>query len=142
METRSLSSLLSAEVDAVALRRSPLSLDEAIRRVSGPERGAVAAFLGCVRDRETGASISAIAYEAYDEMARLQLEEIAGEARRRFGAEVCIRHRVGRVPIGEASLIAACAAPHRAEAFDALRFVVERIKAEAAIWKIDFEAAL
>jgi molybdopterin synthase catalytic subunit len=99
----------------------------------------VATFSGFVRETERGAAIRAIAYEAYAAMARRQLAEIAEEARRRFGAAACIRHRLGRVPVGEACLVVACAAPHRAEAFEALRFVIERIKSEVAVWKIEFE---
>jgi molybdopterin synthase catalytic subunit len=139
METKSPSSRLSAEDEAVTLSDSPLSLDEAVRRVAGPERGALITFSGCVRETEQGAVIRAIAYESYVAMARQQLGAIAAEARRRFGVALSIHHRLGRVAVGETSLIVACAAPHRAEAFDGLRFVVERIKSEAAIWKVDFE---
>lgn len=95
-------------------------------------------FLGCIRpDPVAGAGpVSAIAYEAYAPMAERILADLEQAVARQSGAAVCcIRHSIGAVKAGEASLWVGVAAKHRAEAFEALRLAVERIKAEAPVWK-------
>jgi molybdopterin synthase catalytic subunit len=74
-------------------------------------------------------------------MAERELERIAAAAFERWGARLAILHRVGRVPVGEASLVVAAAAPHRREAFEACAFAVDEIKKQAPIWKVEYEEA-
>lgn len=126
-------------MDDALLTEAPLGLEGLLDSLPRPSQGAVVVFLGCVRDRERGRPIRSIRYEAYAGMAEGQLAVISREARERYGARVLIRHRLGRVPVKEASLLVACAAPHRREAFDAARFVVDRIKKDVTIWKVEFE---
>lgn len=121
------------------LGHETLRLDDLIGSLSGPEAGAIVIFLGCVRATEDGKPISGIRYEAYEGMAGKVLDEAAREARERFSAQVVVRHRSGLVPVGEPSLVVACSAAHRAEAFAAARSVIERIKRDAPIWKVDFK---
>lgn len=123
----------------VILTEEPLALDGLWEGLFDPAFGAVVLFAGCVRGEENGEPIVAIRYEAYADMARPQLEKIARETGERFGARVFIYHRVGAVHVKGISLLVACAAPHRAEAFDAAREVVEQIKKDVTIWKMDFE---
>lgn len=126
---------------AAELVEGALSLDEALAAVRSPARGGISVFLGDVRGIEDGAPIDAIVYEAFPEMALPEMEKIASEAAERWGAAVAVRHRTGPVPAGETAFIVAAAAGHRPEAFAACRFVVDEVKARAAVWKARYEAA-
>lgn len=123
------------------LSRSPLSLEPLIREVAGPERGGTCVFLGTVRSGPEEGGVTDIEYSAYDAMAEAELERILAEARERWAAaRVALRHRVGRVPVGEASIAIVAAAPHRAEAFAACRHVIEEVKRRLPIWKKEHRA--
>ncbi len=114
----------------------PLLIERAIEAVAGPAAGAVTTFVGTVRDHHGGRRVRWLDYEAYAPLAIRAFERIAGEARKRWpGARVAIYHRTGRVEIGEPSVIIAAASPHRAEAFAAARYAIERVKQIAPIWK-------
>ncbi len=107
-----------------------------IARVGGPEDGAVALFAGVVRNENEGRPVSGMEYEGYDRMAREELAAIVAEAAGRAGgARVAAVHRLGRLNIGEVSVAIAASAPHRAEAFDAARHVIEEIKKRLPVWK-------
>lgn len=123
---------------AVRLSADRLSLDAAYAEVRSDERGGVVIFSGVVRATEAGAPIAAISYEAYESMAAKELARIVAEAEREHGACVAVHHRTGRVPVGEASVLVAAAAAHRAEAFAACRQVIDRLKETAPIWKAEF----
>src|SRR5688572_25723232 len=98
--------------------------------------GAVATFVGLVRDHNAGRRVRWLEYEAFEPLAVKAFEQIAVEAADRWpGARVAIHHRTGRVVIGEASVAIAAASPHRAEAFAACRYAIERVKQIAPIWK-------
>lgn len=105
-------------------------------RVGGSEDGAVVLFVGVVRDHANGRPVSGMRYDAYVEMAEPILEEIAREAATRLGSDrVAVVHRVGELDIGEVSVAIAASSPHRAEAFDATRHVIEEIKKRLPVWK-------
>ena len=110
----------------------PLVLDRLLADVAAPECGGTCAFLGTVRSGPEEAAhggVTGIEYVAYDAMAEAEFERIVSEAGTRWpGARVAVRHRVGLVPLGEASIAIAAAAPHRAAAFEACRFVIEEVK--------------
>jgi MoaE-MoaD fusion protein len=108
----------------------PLSLDAVARRVRDPRAGAVVTFQGVTRDVEL------LEYEAYREMAEERIDAIVLEAVERHGlcAAAC-EHRTGTVPLSEPSVTVAASAPHRAEAFAGAREIIDRVKAEAPIWK-------
>lgn len=114
----------------------PLSADRMIRLVSNPRAGAVLTFVGTVREWTEGKRTLYLEYEAYQPMAEKKMKEIADEIRRRWpDARVAMAHRVGRLEIGEISVIIAAAAPHRGEAFAAGRYAIERLKEIVPIWK-------
>lgn len=120
------------------LTRIRLSVDELLQEVAAPECGGTCLFLGTVRsDPGNGAhAVTAIDYSAYEPMADAEFGRIVEEARARWpGARVAVRHRVGEVVVGEASIAIAAAAPHRAEAFAACRFVIEEVKRRLPVWK-------
>jgi molybdopterin synthase catalytic subunit len=116
----------------------PLSVTAACDAVSGHDAGAVVTFVGTVRDRTRGRAVVRLEYEAYEAMGLRLFAAIAGEARRFGEARVAIHHRVGRCQPGEVSVVVAAAAAHRAEAFEACRHAVERLKADAPVWKKEF----
>ena len=98
--------------------------------------GGTVAFLGTVRRTAEDGDVEAIEYSAYDAMAEEELGRIVAEARDRWpGVRVALRHRVGLVLLGEASVAIVTAAPHRADAYAASRFLIEETKRRAPIWK-------
>ena len=114
----------------------PLDIASLSAQVSGPGCGAVATFVGLVRDRNAGRRVLWLDYEAYAPLAVKAFERIASEAGAAWpSARLAIAHRVGRLEIGEASVAIAAASPHRADAFAACRYAIERIKQIAPIWK-------
>jgi molybdopterin synthase catalytic subunit len=120
----------------IALCDAPLALAEVIEVVSGPERGAVVTFTGSVRRQGQIPDVVRLEYEAYEDMAENVLGQIADEIERQLpGTRVAIHHRVGALDVGEAAVVIAAAAPHRAQAFDACRAAIERLKERAPIWK-------
>jgi molybdopterin synthase catalytic subunit len=101
--------------------------------------GAVAAFLGVVRNHNVGRSVRYLEYEAYVPLAQKSFERISAEVNERWpGVRLALHHRVGRLDIGEASVAIAAASPHRADAFAACRYAIERVKQIAPIWKREF----
>ena len=123
------------------LQAEPIVLDELIAAVRGDGDGAVATFLGTVRDQNQGRRVLFLEYEAYGGMAEREMERIADEARGRYEvSRIAIVHRTGRLEIGEASVAIAVAAPHRAAALEATRFVIDTLKRTVPIWKKEFAA--
>jgi molybdopterin synthase catalytic subunit len=112
----------------------PLSLDAVAGRVRDPRAGAVVTFQGVTRD------VDRLEYEAYVEMAEEKIAAIVAEAVARHGlCAAAAEHRVGDVPLSEPSVTVAASAPHRGEAFAGARQIIDRIKAEAPIWKKEIE---
>lgn len=130
-----------------AITQAPLTLDTLTTWVSathgdramamgteGP--GAVATFVGLVRNRHAGREVAHLTYEAYEPLAVRAFERIAAELAERLpDAVVAVHHRVGRLEVGEASVAIAAASAHRAEACAACRYAIERVKQIAPIWK-------
>lgn len=118
------------------LTRDPIDYHALTEAVRSPHCGAVALFLGTVRDL-TGESVTEfLDYEAYPPMAEKKLAEIEAEVRRRWTVgEVALVHRLGRLGVGEVSVAAAVSAPHRAAAFDACRYAIDTLKELVPIWK-------
>ena len=120
----------------VAILGTPLSLADVVNAVAGPERGGIVTFTGAVRRQGQRADVVRLEYEAYAEMAEQVLTDIADEVEREWpGARVAIHHRVGSLEVGEVAVVIAVAAPHRAEAFDACRATIDRLKRRVPIWK-------
>jgi MoaE-MoaD fusion protein len=120
----------SVGVAHVRVTDQPLALDPLVARVSDPRAGAVVTFTGVTRE------VAELDYEAYVPMAERHMERIVAEAIERHGlCAAAAEHRVGAVPLSEASVAIAVSAPHRAEAFAAAREIIDEIKARAPIWK-------
>lgn len=118
------------------VQEAPLSLDELARAVADPGAGAVCTFTGTVRDHSDAGIVTGLTYEAWHELAEQRLAELAGEILERWPViRVAIVHRVGELSVGEASVIVAVSAAHRAEAFEACRHGIERLKEDVPIWK-------
>lgn len=127
---------MSDVASRVDLREAPLSVDEAIARVSRPGAGGIATFVGVVRDESDGRAVTRLDYSAYAAMARREMQKIVEELERELqGVRVCALHRVGSLAVGEAAIVCAASAPHRGEAFKACRELVDRIKERVPIWK-------
>lgn len=119
--------------------QDPLSLDALIARVAHPGAGAITTFLGVVRDNANDRSVKFLEYEAYPELAEQILAQIGEQVGERWSdARLAIAHRVGHLEIGEASVIIAASSPHRAEAFAACRYAIERLKVILPVWKKEF----
>jgi molybdopterin synthase catalytic subunit len=104
--------------------------------VASARDGAVVTFAGVVRDNNRGKRVVLLEYEAYPEMALKMMERIAEEIRANWGLRgVAIQHRVGRLNIGETSVLIAVAAPHRDDAFAACQYAINRLKRIVPIWK-------
>jgi molybdopterin synthase catalytic subunit len=118
----------------VRVSAEPLSLDALAARVRDARAGAVVTFSGVTRE------VDRLEYEAYAEMATQRMAAIAEAAVERHGlCAAAVEHRVGEVPLSEPSVIVAVSAPHRGEAFAGAREIVDRVKAEAPIWKKEIE---
>ena len=121
------------------LTREPLELTPLLASVRRDGDGGLASFVGVVRNENEGKPVARIEYTAYEEMAELEMGKIAAELAGRFPAtRVRFLHRLGMLPVGEASVAIAAASPHRAEAFDACREAIEAIKSRVPIWKKEF----
>lgn len=120
----------------ISITREPLDRMALIAAVSHPSVGGIVVFEGVVRDHARGKQVRYLEYDAYLEMAVEQIRAIVVEAQQRWGVErVAVAHRIGRLEIGEASVIVVVAMPHRAEAFDACRYIIDTLKATVPIWK-------
>ena len=125
-----------AEDDRFYLGAEPLVLDRVIAAVERRQAGGVVTFIGKVRDHSRGHAIDHLEYEAYAPMALKVMRSIAAAVEAEVvDASVAVHHRLGRLAIGEAAVVIAAAAPHRAEAFAACRAVIERLKRDVPIWK-------
>ena len=120
----------------ILVTQDALDPDAVTATVLVPANGGVVTFLGTVRNSTDGKEVVYLEYEAYEGMAEKVLARIAQDVTDRWGiADVSIAHRFGRMEIGDVSLAVAVASPHRAEAFAACQYVVDRIKQDVPIWK-------
>ena len=125
-------------VDWIEFMADPLDAAAATAFVMDDQAGGIAIFLGTTRAEASpqGRVLVALDYEAYSEMAGPQLVDLSRRARARWPIlKLALLHRTGRVALGEASVVIAVSTAHRAEAFDACRWLIDTLKAEAAIWK-------
>jgi len=120
----------------ISITGEPLDRNALVAAVSHPSVGGIAVFEGVVRDHARGKEVRYLEYDVYPEMANKQIRTIIDEAQRRWGAErVAVAHRIGRLEIGETSVIVVVATPHRAEAFEACRYIIDTLKTTVPIWK-------
>src|ERR1700758_347708 len=118
------------------LTRTPLSIDRLVAQVSSPACGGTCVFLGTVRNGPEENGVTAIEYSSYEEMVEAEFGRLVGDAAKRWPeTRIAVQHRLGTIPAGEASIGIAAAAPHRAQAFEACRFVIEEVKRRIPVWK-------
>jgi molybdopterin synthase catalytic subunit len=121
---------------AFRISAEPLDLSAAVAEAASDDAGAIATFIGTVRASSRGRDVDHLDYEAFAEMAEPMLERLAAELTAKHGlTAVAIHHRVGRVEIGEASVVIAVSAPHRAAALDACREAIDTLKTTIPLWK-------
>jgi MoaE-MoaD fusion protein len=119
-----------------ALTREPIDANRLIAAAKQGEDGAVVVFDGIVRNHTRGRQTLYLDYEAYEEMALKQIEDLATQARTRFAVRhVTMIHRLGRLAVGETSVLIVVASAHRAQAFEASRWLIDTLKKTVPIWK-------
>lgn len=123
----------------VALAEAPLSLPAAFAFVEDPAHGAVASFIGRVRDHNEGRVVRGVSYDVHTALALRVFTKIATEARDRWGEglRIWLEHFKGRLEIGGLSVVIAVSSPHRSEAFLACRYIIEEIKTRSPVWKLE-----
>jgi molybdopterin synthase catalytic subunit len=126
----------AAEADRFQVTREPLDPQRLASLVRRDESGALALFYGVVRNHSQGRRVLYLEYDAYASMAVKKMQQVAEEIRARWDiTDVAINHRIGRLEVGETSLLVAVSAPHRREAFEACHYAVDRIKEIVPVWK-------
>lgn len=128
---------LSEQSDLITVSPDPVDPSTVVAAVSAPEAGAVVLFVGTVRDHSPGRTgVTHLEYESYDEQVVEKIVEVVTEVRDRWPVrKVAAIHRVGELGIGEISIAVAVSSPHRADAFEAGRYLIDEVKARAPIWK-------
>lgn len=122
-------------VRLAALRDGPLSIDEVVDAVRERGAGGLVVFVGMVRDHDGGRSVERLDYEAHPTAEQRLHDVAAAVAARHTEAVVGVTHRTGSLAIGDIAVVAAAACPHRGEAFDAARALIDELKATVPIWK-------
>ncbi|MCH7760458.1 molybdenum cofactor biosynthesis protein MoaE [candidate division TA06 bacterium] len=121
------------------ITREDLCLEELVKAVESPEVGAIATFSGTTRNHSEGRKVLSLEYETFEGMAEKKLREIGEEIKKQWRVKgVAIAHRIGRIEVGEASVMIAVSASHRKEAFEACRYAIDRVKTVVPIWKKEF----
>jgi molybdopterin synthase catalytic subunit len=119
----------------------PLSVDSLVQVVLTSSDGAVVTFVGTVRDNNEGNAVLALEYEAYSEMAEAEMTLIGAEMAQKWGLHgIAMRHRVGKLSIGEISVVIATSSAHRREAFEACSEALDLLKARVPVWKKEYYA--
>jgi molybdopterin synthase catalytic subunit len=118
------------------ISKEPINIQSVIDKVVQRNAGAITTFIGTVREMTKGKKTLYLIYEAYESMAEKKLEQIGAEIKERWpDAEVAITHRIGRLDITDVAVVIAVSTPHRADAYEANRYAIERIKEIVPIWK-------
>jgi molybdopterin converting factor subunit 1 len=126
-------------VGPIAIGRALVDIEALERSVADPAAGATVSFAGMTRNSNAGRRVLRLEYEAYEPMALSEMRKLAREAGERFKiVRIAIQHRIGFVDVGETSVAIAVSAPHRAEAFEACRFAIDRLKEVVPVWKKEY----
>ncbi|MBH8573618.1 molybdenum cofactor biosynthesis protein MoaE [Nostocaceae cyanobacterium CENA369] len=137
MKTTFASAIQPRTEDSFAITFAPLSIEEIYAKADDPANGAVVLMSGMVRNQTDGQPVVALEYQAYEPMALRVFYQIAADMRSLWPdvKRVVIHHRVGRLRVGEISVLVAVGCPHRSEAFEACRYAIDTLKHNAPIWK-------
>jgi len=120
----------------IQITHEPLDREALVASITHSGIGGIVVFEGVVRDNARGKQVRYLEYDVYPEMAIQQIRAIITEAEKRWGVDrVVVAHRIGRLEIGETSVVVVVATPHRAEAFDACRYIIDTLKTTVPIWK-------
>lgn len=123
----------------IELLHEPLSIDRCTEVVRRPGSGGLVTFIGSVREVSEGKKVRRLEYEAYEPMALEKLQQVVDEARERWPVQaMAVQHRLGTLAIGEDAVIIAVSCPHRAEAFAACQYAIDRLKEIVPIWKKEY----
>jgi len=118
------------------IRETEISVAEVVAAVTRPEAGGIAVFVGTVRNENAGQPVTLLEYQAYASMAAKEMARIGDEIALEIAdVRLAVLHRVGSLRVGDAAVVCAASTPHRAEAFQACRVLIDRIKARVPIWK-------
>jgi molybdopterin synthase catalytic subunit len=118
------------------IREHEISVAEVVAAVTRPEAGGISVFIGTVRNDNAGRAVTRLEYQAYASMAAKEMARIGAEIGAEIaGVELAVLHRTGSLAVGDIAVACAASAPHRGEAFDACRLLIDRIKARVPIWK-------
>jgi molybdopterin synthase catalytic subunit len=122
---------------SVALTKEPIPIETCLENPEGGSHGAQVVFTGMVRALNLGKQVTGVSYDAFEPLAEKVLREIAEEAREKWdpAMNILIRHRTGRLGVGETSVLIVVQTPHRAEAYEASRYIIDELKVRAPIWK-------
>lgn len=120
------------------LSRNPIDVEHLAASVVTDQRGGVASFVGLVRNHQDGRPVMRLEYHAYEPMAEAECLRILEEARQRWPVAAALEHRLGALAIGDVAVAVAVAGDHRAETFDACRWIIEQVKHRVPIWKKEF----
>jgi len=128
-----------AEDELEFISENPIDLPAVIAAMHHPKAGAIVMFSGEVRNHSHGKAVSHLIYEAYVPMAQKMIKDVVAEAKQKFNLHhaICI-HRIGKVGVCETAVVVVTASSHRGEAYEANRFIIEKVKHEAPIWKNEF----
>ncbi|MEL7038714.1 MAG: molybdenum cofactor biosynthesis protein MoaE [Cyanobacteria bacterium J06592_8] len=126
-----------SSADSFAITLAPLSVEDIYTLVDEPANGAIVVMSGMVRNNTDGQSVEALEYQAYQPMAIRVFEQITTEIHQKWSdvTRVAIHHRIGRLKVGEISVLVAVGCPHRREAFEACQYAIDTLKHTAPIWK-------
>jgi molybdopterin synthase catalytic subunit len=126
-------------VGSISISHQPIDVTQLEQEVADPGAGGIVTFAGTTRCRNVGRRVLRLEYEAYEPMALAEMRKLAYEAGQRWQiVRIAIRHRIGIVEVGETSVAIAVSAAHRAEAFEACRFAIDRLKQIVPIWKKEY----
>lgn len=136
--TTSASSLPAVEANQY-ISPLPLDLVGLLSAAHHPQAGALVLFSGDVRDNNLGMAVDYLEYEAKESLAVKMIHEILDEARERWKLSIAVaQHRIGKVSVGESAVVVITASPHRREAYEANRYIIDRIKHEVPVWKCEY----
>ncbi len=122
------------------ITRRPIDPTKVLESVMEDSAGGIVLFIGTIRKTNRGRAVIAVDYEAYKQMAELRIDDLAKEVRKKWAVKaLTFVHRVGTLKVGEVSVAVAVSAAHRAEAFEAARFAIDRIKRSLPIWKHELQ---
>ncbi|MEM0118504.1 MAG: molybdenum cofactor biosynthesis protein MoaE [Conexivisphaerales archaeon] len=123
-------------MDEVDIVTGEIEINRLIDSIKDPECGGLVVFLGTVRNHSEAGRVKELEYEAYEEMAKKKMSEISNQAKEKWPVKkVAILHRKGRLKIGDISVAVGVSSPHRKEAFEACRYIIDSVKGEVPIWK-------